>query len=477
MLMAVRLRGMDAEETLSLSRAMAESGRELRWPEAWRGAVVDKHSTGGVGDKVSIALAPALAACGCKMRAILDRVGCCIVGQSAELVPADRVLYGLRDVTATIDSVPLITASILSKKAAERISALVLDVKFGSAALCPTLESARGLAHSLVEVGEELGIRTAAVLSRMDEPLGRCVGAALEVLEALQCMDGRGPKELRELVTLLGGLLLWQCGMAATPEGGGERLGRALDDGSALSTFEAMLEAQGVPPTTARALCAGTPQQRRRVLGGATTVEELRAPHDGAVLGVAALPLAQTLNAMGAGRTRTGERIDPTVGAEVLVEAGQRLREGEGGGRSRFRCRCRSRCRILVPVPEAHPSAGPGATSLCCIPVTVPVPVLVPVPMPYPGASPRAASQCRSRCHILVPHPGAGPSTASRYHTPEPHPGAGPSTASRYRIPEPHPGDSPSTGSGPGPDAVSWCQSQSRIPVPVPVPHPGAASR
>lgn len=362
MLMAVRLRGMDAEETLSLSRAMAESGRELRWPEAWRGAVVDKHSTGGVGDKVSIALAPALAACGCKvpmisgrglghtggtldkleaipgfcvtqspeqMRAILDRVGCCIVGQSAELVPADRVLYGLRDVTATIDSVPLITASILSKKAAERISALVLDVKFGSAALCPTLESARGLAHSLVEVGEELGIRTAAVLSRMDEPLGRCVGAALEVLEALQCMDGRGPKELRELVTLLGGLLLWQCGMAATPEGGGERLGRALDDGSALSTFEAMLEAQGVPPTTARALCAGTPQQRRRVLGGATTVEELRAPHDGAVLGVAALPLAQTLNAMGAGRTRTGERIDPTVGAEVLVEAGQRLREGD----------------------------------------------------------------------------------------------------------------------------------------------------
>ncbi|XP_031467806.1 thymidine phosphorylase-like, partial [Phasianus colchicus] len=139
-----------------------------------------------------------------QMRRIVERAGCCIVGQSAELVPADRVLYGLRDVTATIDSVPLITASILSKKAAERISALVLDVKFGSAALCPTLDGARELARSLVEVGEEMGIRTAAVLSRMDEPLGRCVGAGLEVLEALQCMEGRGAKDLRELVTALG---------------------------------------------------------------------------------------------------------------------------------------------------------------------------------------------------------------------------------------------------------------------------------
>ncbi|NXF14042.1 TYPH phosphorylase, partial [Smithornis capensis] len=261
MLMAIRLQGMDAGETLALTQAMAVSGRVLAWPPAWHGLVVDKHSTGGVGDKVSLALAPALAACGCKVRgtpeggragrlrvpaptcahpqvpmisgrglghtggtldkleaipgfrvsqspeemcSILERVGCCIVGQSEELVPADRVLYGLRDVTATVDSVPLITASILSKKAAEQLSALVLDVKFGGAALFPTQESARELARSLVEVGTHLGIRTVAVLSRMDQPLGRAVGNALEVLECLECLDGGGPPDLRQLVTTLG---------------------------------------------------------------------------------------------------------------------------------------------------------------------------------------------------------------------------------------------------------------------------------
>ncbi|XP_021238981.1 thymidine phosphorylase isoform X2 [Numida meleagris] len=266
---------------------------------------------------------------GCNMRSILERVGCCIVGQSEELVPADRVLYSLRDVTATVDSVPLITASILSKKAAEQISALVLDVKFGSAALCPTLESAQELARSLVAVGEELGIHTAAVLSRMDEPLGRCVGAALEVLEALECMEGRGPADLRELVTTLGGLLLWQCGLAETVEQGGQRLARALDDGTALGTFQAMLEAQGVSPDSARVLCTGTPLQRHQVLGRARICEELRAPHGGTVRGVDALPLARTLHAMGAGRTRAGDPIDPLVGAEVLVAVGQRLQEGD----------------------------------------------------------------------------------------------------------------------------------------------------
>ncbi|XP_052646583.1 thymidine phosphorylase [Harpia harpyja] len=362
MLMAIRLRGMDAAETLALTRAMAASGRALAWPPAWRGLLVDKHSTGGVGDKVSLALAPALAACGCKvpmisgrglghtggtldkleaipgfcvsqspeqMQSILERVGCCIVGQSEELAPADRVLYGLRDVTATVDSLPLITASILSKKAAEQLSALVLDVKFGSAALYPTPESARELAQSLVAVGERLGIRTAAVLSRMDQPLGRCVGNSLEVLEALECLEGGGPPDLRELVTTLGGLLLWQCGLAGAAERGRERLGRALDDGSALRTFEAMLGAQGVPPATARRLCTGTPPQRCQVLGQASVREELPAPQGGWVQQVEALPLAHVLHDLGAGRARAGDPINPRVGAELLVAVGQRLREGE----------------------------------------------------------------------------------------------------------------------------------------------------
>ncbi|KAM6090437.1 thymidine phosphorylase [Theristicus caerulescens] len=362
MLMAIRLRGMDTAETLALTRAMAASGRALAWPPAWRGLLVDKHSTGGVGDKVSLALAPALAACGCKvpmisgrglghtggtldkleaipgfrisqspeqMQSILERVGCCIVGQSEELAPADRVLYALRDVTATVDSLPLITASILSKKAAERLSALVLDVKFGSAALYPTQESARELAQSLVAAGEQLGIRTAAVLSRMDEPLGRCVGNSLEVLEALECLEGGGPPDLRELVTALGGLLLWQCGLAGTAEQGRERLGRALDDGSALRTFEAMLGAQGVPPDTAQRLCTGTPAQRCQVLGQASVREELPAPCGGWVQRVEALPLAHVLQELGAGRARAGDPINPRVGAELLVAVGQRLREGQ----------------------------------------------------------------------------------------------------------------------------------------------------
>ncbi|NWU07880.1 TYPH phosphorylase, partial [Cephalopterus ornatus] len=311
MLMAIRLRGMDAGETLSLTRAMATSGRALAWPPAWHGLVVDKHSTGGVGDKVSLALAPALAACGCKVPMIsgrglghtggtldkleaipgfrvslspeemcstLEQVGCCIVGQSEELAPADRVLYGLRDVTATVDSVPLITGrGLRHKKAAEQLSALVLDVKFGGAALYPTQDSARQLARSLVEVGAQLGIRTVAVLSRMDQPLGRAVGNSLEVLEALECLDGGGPQDLRQLVTVLGGVLLWQCGKAAGAAQGRELLGRALDDGSARSTFEAMLGAQGVPPDTAHRLCSGTPVQRRQLLGTAKVCEELPA--------------------------------------------------------------------------------------------------------------------------------------------------------------------------------------------------------
>ncbi|CAN0096058.1 unnamed protein product [Bubo scandiacus] len=394
MLMAIRLRGMEAGETLALTRAMAGSGRALGWPPAWSGRLVDKHSTGGVGDKVSLALAPALAACGCKvpmisgrglahtggtldkleaipgfrvslspqeMCDVLERVGCCIVGQSEELAPADRVLYGLRDVTATVDSLPLITASILSKKAAEQLSALVLDVKFGSAALCPTQESAQELAQSLVAVGQQLGIRTAAVLSRMDEPLGHRVGNSLEVLEALECLEGGGPPDLRELVTTLGGLLLWQCGLAGAAEQGRERLGRALDDGSALRTFEAMLGAQGVPPDTARRLCAGTPPPAlpgpgagERPRGAARAVRRLpnphpgslpappappppflglpadpRAPRPGWVQQVEALPLARVLHELGAGRARAGDPINPRVGAEVLVATGQRLQEGE----------------------------------------------------------------------------------------------------------------------------------------------------
>ncbi|NXC30022.1 TYPH phosphorylase, partial [Campylorhamphus procurvoides] len=302
MLMAIRLRGMDAGETLALTRAMAASGRVLAWPPAWHGLVVDKHSTGGVGDKVSLALAPALAACGCKvpmisgrglghtggtldkleaipgfrvsqspeeMCSILERVGCCIVGQSEALVPADRVLYGLRDVTATVDSVPLITGALgWGTSALPALPAVLIPTHCPSSCPLPCPPS-----RPVVEVGTQLGIRTVAVLSRMDQPLGRAVGNALEVLEALECLDGGGPPDLRQLVTTLG-----QRGDTGTGrDTGGHRRGRALDDGSALSTFEAMLGAQGVPPDTAHRLCSGTPAQRRQLLGNAKVCEELPA--------------------------------------------------------------------------------------------------------------------------------------------------------------------------------------------------------
>uniref|UniRef100_A0A5F8HE47 Thymidine phosphorylase n=1 Tax=Monodelphis domestica TaxID=13616 RepID=A0A5F8HE47_MONDO len=365
MLMAIRLQGMDLGETETLTRALAESGQHLQWPEAWGGLLVDKHSTGGVGDKVSLVLAPALAACGCKVpmisgrglghtggtldkleaipgfsvvqspeqiQELLEHVGCCIVGQSQELVPADGILYAIRDVTATVDSLPLITASILSKKAVERLSTLVVDVKFGEAAIFPNQERARELAQALVGVGARLGIRVAAALTTMDSPLGHCVGHGLEVEEALQCLEGGGPTDLRDLITQLGGSLLWLNGQAATLTQGVAQLGAMLDNGSALGRFQAMLEAQGVASDLAQALCSGSPAQRQGLLPTAPFKEELRAASEGTVQMIQALPLAQVLHELGAGRNRAGEPLHHDVGLELLVSIGQRLSAGEALG-------------------------------------------------------------------------------------------------------------------------------------------------
>ncbi|XP_036614863.1 thymidine phosphorylase isoform X1 [Trichosurus vulpecula] len=361
MLMAIRLQGMDLGETEILARALAESGQQLRWPEAWGPLLVDKHSTGGVGDKVSLVLAPALAACGCKvpmisgrglghtggtldkleaipgfsvvqspkqMRELLEHVGCCIVGQSQELVPADGVLYAIRDVTATVDSLPLITASILSKKAVEQLSTLVVDVKFGEAAIFPSQERARELAQALVGVGARLGIRVAAALTAMDSPLGCCVGHGLEVEEALRCLEGGGPPDLRDLITQLGGSLLWLNRQAPTLAQGAALVGATLDNGSALGRFQAMLEAQGVAPDLAQALCSGSPAQRQGLLPTAPTKEELRTASEGTVEKIQALPLAQVLHELGAGRNKAGEPLYHDVGLELLVSIGQRVSAG-----------------------------------------------------------------------------------------------------------------------------------------------------
>nr|XP_023966468.1 thymidine phosphorylase [Chrysemys picta bellii] len=352
MLMAIRLRGMDPDETLTLTREMAVSGRVLEWPDSWQRLLVDKHSTGGVGDKVSLPLAPALAACGCKvpmisgrglghtggtldklesvpgfnvsqspeqMRCILEQVGCCIVGQSEELVPADKVLYGLRDVTATVDSLPLITASILSKKAAEKVSALVLDVKFGSAALYTSLDSARTLAQSLGRLAGGL------CRGRRDESstLGQRGGRGLRG-GGSPCAGVR-PQPISPGA---GGSLLWQCGKAGSVGQGAARIAASLADGSALGKFQAMLQAQGVEAGVAQALCTGTEEQRYQVLGRARGQEELPAAQDGTVQRVEALPIAQVLHELGAGRTQKGQPINHHVGAELLVTVGQRVAKG-----------------------------------------------------------------------------------------------------------------------------------------------------
>lgn len=370
MLMAIWQKNMVVEETMVLTKEMMMSGEVLQWPEEWAGLVVDKHSTGGVGDKVSLPLAPALAACGFKVpmisgrglahtggtldklesipgfnihlsveqvKQILQDVGCCIVGQTETLVPADRVLYALRDITATVDSVPLITASILSKKAAEGLSALVLDVKFGKAALYKDLNSARRLAQSLVTVGNSLGIKTGAVLSQMDSPIGRCVGNAVEVCEALECLKGRGPDDLKNLVTSLGSYLLQMSGRSATLEAGQKAISEVLMNGMALQKFQAMLEAQGVATHISRSLCSEKAEYFKH-LRRAQYQTELEAPDDGTVLGIDGMALAMVLHKLGAGRVRAGEPINHSVGAELLVDPGQRIKRGQSWIRIHHDC-------------------------------------------------------------------------------------------------------------------------------------------
>ncbi|XP_014911228.1 thymidine phosphorylase [Poecilia latipinna] len=360
MLMAIWQRGMEAAEIRTLTREMMVSGEVMKWPDSWKRLMVDKHSTGGVGDKVSLVLAPALAACGCKVpmisgrglahtggtldklesipgfniqqsadqiRTILASVGCCIVGQTEMLVPSDRVLYSLRDATSTVDSLPLITGSIISKKGAESLSALVLDVKFGSAALYKDLQSAKQLAQLLMETGNSLGIRTGAVLSRMDGTIGRCVGNSLEVIESLETMKGNGPDDLMELVTTLGGMLLEMTNLAPGLSEGRKQIYDAVIGGAALSKFEAMMTAQGVANQTARMLCSAHTDYYS-VLRKSDHQLELKTPIDGVVVGVDGLVLAQVLQKLGAGRSKAGEPINHSVGAELLVSPGQTVQKG-----------------------------------------------------------------------------------------------------------------------------------------------------
>ncbi|XP_049616425.1 thymidine phosphorylase isoform X1 [Syngnathus scovelli] len=360
MLMAIWQRGMDTRETATLTKEMMLSGEVMSWPREWAGLLVDKHSTGGVGDKVSLVLAPALAACACKVpmisgrglahtggtldklesipgfsvhqsaqqvRAILSSVGCCIVGQTETLVPADRILYATRDITGTVDSLPLITASIISKKGAESLTALVLDVKFGRAALFKDLRDAKELARLLVNAGNELGMRTGAVLSRMDGVIGRSVGNVLEVIEALDVLKTGGRPDLMELVATLGGLLLAMTGLAADQSEGRRKISQAVSGGAALLKFQAMMEAQGVAKETARALCSAHTDYFT-ILRKAKHQLDLSASHDGVLMDVDGLVLAEVVHKLGAGRSKAGQPVNHSVGAELLLSLGQKITKG-----------------------------------------------------------------------------------------------------------------------------------------------------
>ncbi|MCA9530584.1 MAG: thymidine phosphorylase [Myxococcales bacterium] len=349
--MAIYFRGMSPEETLALTRAMRDSGRVLDLSSV-RGRKVDKHSTGGVGDKLSLCLAPLVAATGVpvpmisgrglghtggtldKLEAIpgfsvdvsparfvrqLRDVGCVLAGQSDALAPADRRLYALRDVTATVESVPLITASILSKKLAEGADALVLDVKVGRGAFMKREADAHALAASLVQVGEANGTRMRALLTDMDAPLGRTIGNALETAEAFEVLRGGGPDDVRELTLTLGAEMLVLAGRARSEASARRRLERLLGSGAAAEKMRAIVRAQGGDPRV-----VAEPDRLPRAAHEAT----VRAAEAGYVGDVDPLALGLASVALGAGRARADESVDPAAGLVLHHVRGDRVEAG-----------------------------------------------------------------------------------------------------------------------------------------------------
>jgi pyrimidine-nucleoside phosphorylase/thymidine phosphorylase len=317
------------------------------------GAKVDKHSTGGVGDKVSLALAPIAAACGAvvpmvsgrglghtggtldkleaipgfrvdlpvpRFREILRSVGACLVGQTASIAPADKKLYALRDVTGTVESIPLIAASIMSKKLAEGIDGLVLDVKVGGGAFMKRPEEAERLARVLAGIGRSMGKRVVALLTAMDQPLGLAVGNALEVAEALELLRGGGPPDLREVTRALAAEMLLLAGLAGAPGEALRLADAAVADGRALAKLRELVEAQG---GDARAV-----DDPARLPRAARTLE-VPAPATGVVQAVDAEAVGLAAMALGAGRARIEDRIDPAAGIAVRKKVGDAVERGE----------------------------------------------------------------------------------------------------------------------------------------------------
>jgi pyrimidine-nucleoside phosphorylase len=349
LLMAIFLRGMDDEETADLTQAMVSSGQRLDFSDL-PGPKVDKHSTGGVGDKTSLILAPIVAACGVyvpmmsgrglghsggtldkleaipgfrvhlpldEFRSAVREVGCALVGATAEIAPADKKLYALRDVTATVESIPLITASILSKKVAEGISGLVMDVKCGSGAFMKHRADARDLAHAIVANGRANGVRTEALITDMSKPLGAAVGNALEVKECLAVL--RREQTERDLVTLSLKLAERMLALAGI-EHPMTRVEEAVNSGKALEKFRQIVERQGGDPH----IC-DDPNR----LPTAPKQHVLRSEQRGYLASIDAFAFGEGCMRLGAGRTRVEHKIDPSVGAMLRVKPGVRISSGD----------------------------------------------------------------------------------------------------------------------------------------------------
>ncbi|MCC6337281.1 MAG: thymidine phosphorylase [Myxococcales bacterium] len=352
MCMAVFFRGLSDVELAAWTRAMLESGEVLDLSET-KGLKVDKHSTGGVGDKVSLSLAPLAAACGVPVpmisgrglghtggtldklesipgfrvdldvptyRRLVKDVGACLIGQTATLAPADKKLYALRDVTATVDCIPLIASSIMSKKLAEGIDALVLDVKVGSGAFMKTVEDARTLGRTMIGIGREMNKKVVAVLTDMDQPLGNTVGNALEVIEAVEMLRGKASADYTEVTLALTAEMLVQGGKAKTPAEARVQLAKVIADGSAEAKLCDIVKAQGGDPSAIREL-SKLPRARHT-----TTVP---APRAGFVTGIDSEAVGLAAMALGAGRAKTTDAIDPAVGFVLEKKMGARVQAGE----------------------------------------------------------------------------------------------------------------------------------------------------
>lgn len=351
-LMAVFFRGLSTEETTALTLAMRDSGEVLKFPRDKR-PLVDKHSTGGIGDKVSLPLTPLLACLGFRVPMIsgrglgitggtldkldsipgfkallpakriieiVQKVGCVICGQTDRMVPADKKIYALRDASGTVPSIPLITASILSKKLAESLAALILDVKFGGAAFMQTKADAQKLARAMVALGQQCGVNTRAILTDMSTPVGRVVGNWLEVQESVACLEGKGPEDLRELVVDCAAHLLTQTGKAKSLPTARQQAEACLKSGAPRRKWDEMLAAQGADLNAFRVKLAKE--------FTAPTVITVKARHAGFIARCDARIIGEVVRDLGGGRQTKDSVINYTVGVDQLAKPGERVAKG-----------------------------------------------------------------------------------------------------------------------------------------------------